>query len=803
MKQKNMNKLTLAFNELSSKDVNLAGGKGASLGEMTQAGIPVPPGFVVLSTTFDEFLKEAGLIQEIDAVLDKVNHKEISSIEIASENIQALIKNATIPSNFTKEIKQQFKNLNTEYVAIRSSATAEDGVENAWAGQLDSFLNTKEENLFEKIQQCWASLFTPRAIFYRFEKGLHNTKISVAVVVQKMVNSEISGIAFSVHPVTEDRNQIIIEAGFGLGESIVSGQITPDSYIVEKEPRQIININVSTQNKGLYRISTGGNEWLEIVEPKASSQVLSELEILELSDLILKIESHYGFPCDIEWAFENNKFYIVQSRPITTLTKNGSEPSIENIANKYKLDSSTWTHKGFHGVLHTFFPANQSVLSMKDFFEDSCSLVLFFVKNDYIDFYWNDNDLTRLREEFLSRLKENPNYLEQLKEQWREKADCFDTIIEKIEKTDLATLSDDALNSFYTEFCNCYINELKYFLALGDAVSMHADKYLIPEFQKILGKEFDTVFPILTSTKYKSFIDDEINDRELIKKEYKKTGYFDKKELEKHAKNYFYIQNNYAKALALTANEFQKLIEDDKEIMAEDHQPEILKKKDSYIKKYNLSLWQKKLLYVIDEFFKLQDDRKRYVLISNYYQFVFLKELSRRTNMSFDLLKYSVFPEFNLILKNKMSISSLEDRKNGCLYVGTPDGYKIYTGVEAENTLSYFYKSEENTSEIKGIVSNKGKVSGRVRIILKIHDMINMEKGDILVASMTRPEMVPVMKLASAIITDEGGITCHAAIVSRELNIPCIIGTKIATKILKDGDFVEVDANNGFVRILK
>ena len=314
-----MNKFILAFNELSSDDVGIAGGKGASLGEMTQANIPVPPGFVILSTTFDQFIKDADLAQEIDAILDKVDHKEIHTVESASEKIQGLIKNATMPENIVGEIKKHFKNLDTEYVAVRSSATAEDGTEHAWAEQLDSFLNTTEKDLLEKVQHCWASLFTPRAIFYRFEKGLHTTLISVAVVVQKMVNSEISGIAFSVHSVTEDRNQLIIEAGFSLGEAIVSGQITPDSYVVEKEPRRIIDINVSNQERGLYRSKNGGNEWLEIREPKASSQVLNEKQILELADIILGIENHYNFPCDIEWAYEDGKFYVVQSRPITTL----------------------------------------------------------------------------------------------------------------------------------------------------------------------------------------------------------------------------------------------------------------------------------------------------------------------------------------------------------------------------------------------------------------------------------------------------------------------------------------------------
>ena len=284
------------FDKINKNDISLAGGKGASLGEMIQAGISVPDGFVILSTAFEKFLEETDLNVEIEAILDSVNHKEIHTVENASEKIKSLILQMEIPKDIIVEIQKFFKKLDVKYVAVRSSATAEDSASAAWAGQLESYLNTVEENLLENIKKCWASLFTPRAIFYRFEKDLHKQKISVAVVVQKMVESEKSGIAFSVHPVTQDQNQLIIEAALGLGEAIVSGQITPDSYVVEKQPRRIIDKNLQTQKS-----------------------VLSDQEILELSELVLKIEKHFDFPCDIEWAYKNQKFYIVQSRPITTL----------------------------------------------------------------------------------------------------------------------------------------------------------------------------------------------------------------------------------------------------------------------------------------------------------------------------------------------------------------------------------------------------------------------------------------------------------------------------------------------------
>lgn len=313
-------KFSKPFSEINKDLAYSTGGKGASLGEMTNAGIPVPDGFVVLSSTFDYFLNETDLAQEIEAILKTVDHKAIHTVEFASEKIRGLIEAQEVPKDIADEVIETFKALKSEFVAVRSSATAEDGAEHAWAGQLDSFLNTTEENLLENMRKCWSSLFTPRAIFYRFEKELHLTDISVAVVVQKMIQSEVSGIAFSVHPITEDQNQLIIEAGYGLGEAIVSGSITPDSYVIEKDTKRIIDKNISDQKKAIIKEGTHNN-WVMIDRDKRGLQKLSDDQIGSLSDIIIKIETHYGFPCDIEWALEKENFYIVQSRPITTLKK--------------------------------------------------------------------------------------------------------------------------------------------------------------------------------------------------------------------------------------------------------------------------------------------------------------------------------------------------------------------------------------------------------------------------------------------------------------------------------------------------
>lgn len=321
------------FKDITKNNVDIAGGKGASLGEMSNAGIPVPPGFVVLANAFDRFIEETKLKEEISARLKEVNPADMNSVDRVSNVLRDVIHDTPMPKDLEEEILKSFDELNAEFVAVRSSATAEDSSIASWAGELETYLNTTREDVLERVRECWSSLFTPRAIFYRHEKGLIDSHVSVAVVIQKMVQSEISGIAFTVHPVTEDRNQMIIEAGFGLGEAIVGGQVTPDSYVISKSDMAIMDIMIGGQNKKLTKKSKARsqepgasdtdddlqNEWVELSKEEGERQKLSGQQIIELAELCQKIENHYGFPCDIEWTFEAGTFYITQSRPITTL----------------------------------------------------------------------------------------------------------------------------------------------------------------------------------------------------------------------------------------------------------------------------------------------------------------------------------------------------------------------------------------------------------------------------------------------------------------------------------------------------
>ena len=320
---KNMT-LIKRFKDITKSDVAIAGGKGASLGEMMRAGIPVPPGFVIVAGAFDRFLEESGLKEDIEARLKEARPDDVNSVEKASMTIRDAIHDRPMPEDLTAEILRAFDTLGAEFVAVRSSATAEDSQIASWAGELETYLNTTRDDVIDNVKMCWSSLFTPRAIFYRHEKNLIDHDVSVAVVIQKMAQSDVSGVAFTVHPVTEDPDQMIIEAAFGLGEAIVSGQVTPDSYIVRKSDMTMLDVRVGQQRRKIERSEDQkikANRWIELSEEAGGRQKLTGRQIIEVAKMCKQIEEHYGFPCDIEWAMEKGKLFVTQSRPITTLSR--------------------------------------------------------------------------------------------------------------------------------------------------------------------------------------------------------------------------------------------------------------------------------------------------------------------------------------------------------------------------------------------------------------------------------------------------------------------------------------------------
>lgn len=471
---------------------------------------------------------------------------------------------------------------------------------------------------------------------------------------------------------------MIIEAGLGLGEAIVSGQITPDSYVVEKEPRQIVDTNIATQTKGLYRAANGGNEWRNIPTEQGKQKILSEAEILELSELVLKIENHYGFPCDIEWAFESGKFYITQSRPITTLQKQDISSGMKD------YDPSNYVRmfagKSFVFILSDIFLNYYNalgVLSVQD-------------KESWMSFLPRKSQEQTLREgkELYTTKEKYDEYNKKFQDYIQSSTTFFQSVLAK----------DEVL-----------VDEVERFFKL---VSEHFSFYSKTEF--------------------------------------------------------FYTDLLDQESMALTVQGFDAL-----KLGGRSHLNKLIFEDTGYVKSL-------------------------------------LKKISNQTGVpESSLSSYSVAEIVELARSGK-KVDESDIAKRSVFFAS---GKVTLFGDESIELVNEFLSTYRDISDtIKGTIANKGKVRGKARVFIpdwndfdKIAaDVEKMEKGEILIAETTSPEIIQACKKAAAIITNQGGMLSHAAIVSREINIPCIIGTdKDVILNIRTGDEVEVDANKGIVRIYK
>ncbi|MDI9617178.1 MAG: phosphoenolpyruvate synthase [Methanothrix sp.] len=320
--------------EVGKEDIPVVGGKGASLGEMINIGIPVPGGFAVTAQAFRQFIERAGIAKELfDSLKVDVNNPE--ELLRAEARAKKIVMDAEVPKDIENAIKERYRELceregEEVFVAVRSSATAEDLPDASFAGQQETYLNVRgADAVFEAVKKCWASLYGARAIFYRVEQGFEHEKVNLSAIVQKMVDSEKSGVMFSSQPSTGEP-LVVIEAAWGLGEAVVSGSVSPDNYVVDRTSKKIVHKMIATKEIMIVRDPVTSKTVTVPVPPeKRDAQVLTESEILDLAKYAEILERHYGIPQDIEWGVQKNKIYILQSRPITTIAKSAAKAAAE------------------------------------------------------------------------------------------------------------------------------------------------------------------------------------------------------------------------------------------------------------------------------------------------------------------------------------------------------------------------------------------------------------------------------------------------------------------------------------------
>jgi pyruvate, water dikinase len=321
--------LVIWFKNIGKDDIPLVGGKCANLGELIgKVGAPVPDGFAVSAYAYKVFLDKTGAKERIEALLSDTDTSDMEMLHNVSEKIRKYIEGLPMPKEIEKDVLKKYKELCKKTgnealpVAVRSSATAEDLPGASFAGQQDTFLNVTETSLLTSIKRCWSSLFTPRAIVYRKEKGFSHDDVLISVAVQQLIFSKASGVMFTIEPVSGDREKVIINAAWGLGEAVVSGQVTPDEYVVEKETFRILEKDVVRKDRQIISDKKGGTKWAAVPRNLQKRSTLTDAEILAVSKYGIQIEDHYGVPQDIEWAVDDRgKIFLLQARPETVFGK--------------------------------------------------------------------------------------------------------------------------------------------------------------------------------------------------------------------------------------------------------------------------------------------------------------------------------------------------------------------------------------------------------------------------------------------------------------------------------------------------
>jgi phosphoenolpyruvate synthase/pyruvate phosphate dikinase len=724
----------------NASDISLVGGKAKSLGDLLRAGFTTQGGFVITTAAFK------GMDNELE-----------------------------------REILEAFDKLKVDYVAIRSSATSEDGKKDAWAGQLDTFLNINRGELIETIQKSWAAINSERAKSYAKAKNIKAGKM--AVIVQPMLQSDIAGIAFSAHPVTQNKNQTVIEAGLGLGEAIVSGEVTPDTFIVDKKSGRILEKHISNQAKKLIQGKSGKSEWQDVLE--GNKQKLSDEKTNELTQTVAELEKFYGFPVDVEWLIKDNTLFIMQSRPITTLAPGKDE----------KLTRLPDAPKGVKYALSVPQSVLFADLSLRGNLKQNFKKIELDYEPKYIAIdaggamSWNyDND-----QDFINALlgsgptKEGISKFTKLMELTAKKLQVIATRIESTTYKNYKEVNNDL--KLYWDAYELHSTSLFTFWNVEYLLS----NMLLYELEKAGWREDikNGMARFFVPYKPNYFI---LERQELAKIAKEFAGNDTpglEAALEKHIQKFGFLLAPFNLGAPPSVESLANRIKQSKSSPLKtraksslDDLPRDLQELGILAQKF--SYWKTNRL----DIFSLADSK-----IHHLY-----KAAAQIIGISLEQL---------FAMTRKEILSSLKDKNASVDEKTRTERQKAYCLVLHMGKIG-FYRPNQNKQEkhglehksIQGVSACAGRVKAKVRVIKIDQDLKKFRKGEVLVTKMTRPEYGTVLDYASAFVTDEGGMLCHAAIISREMNKPCIIGTKNATKILKNGDTVEVDADQGVVNIL-
>ena len=820
--------MILDFTQIHKDDVLTAGGKGANLGEMTTAGIPVPKGFVITADAYREFLKENHIDEFIAHGLKEAQTDEYT-LSAAAAEFRKEITAGHFPAELEKEIRAKYAELGeSKRVAVRSSATAEDLPDASFAGQQETYLNVQGiDDVLIQIRNCYASLWGERAVSYRFNQGYDQSTVAIAVVIQEMVESEKAGVLFTLNPVTHNQDEMQINASYGLGESVVSGRITADSYIVNKSGA-IIKVTIGSKETQIVYADKHTKEEPVSLEKKAA-RALNDTELAGLVKAGLKIEKHYGMPMDIEWAIRNNEIYIVQARAITALKNNDDEERIQAYIKHSKLTKMMKENMAFQFEKMPFayraldFDYMIAINNQKARIFAEGGIIL--NSNPVID----DDGIQMLPDSKMG-VTANIVHIFKIIRMLKDFDYCSDVCkkfiaryeqeLERIKTLDFENMSLAECSTFmehsYELLQQLAYNRFKYALFPSFLMSKKFTK-IIRRVNKNYSA-FDFYWELNNKTAVVtndiSHIADTIKKntaltQAILSGRKFKTLYTDFPELKQLADEF--IKNNGFKSdYNCYCIEAKTFIEDPDRLMNIIHPLLNADDRNSHNepdKKYTRVMQQLEHIYR-NKYPRIEKDIRnfRYFHVvreeSQYLWetlFYYVRQCVKRINILLlqnDDYKHGIANLFHRELMEVLAIGAITDayqekiqRRNAAF----PLAEKVW---EASKLLVFDSKGDV----LKGVSGSPGTAVGKTCLISTPTEFYKMQKGDVLVCRLTDPEWTPLFTLASAVVADTGSALSHAAIVAREFNIPAVLGVGFATAKFKDGDMITVDGNTGEVR---
>ncbi|WP_181899347.1 PEP/pyruvate-binding domain-containing protein [Lachnotalea glycerini] len=807
-----MKQFIIGFEKICKDDVNIAGGKGANLGEMTKAGIPVPEGVVLTAQAYECYMKDNGIDQA----------------SMNADAIRKAILEGEIPSAICEEVTMFYHSLGAgAQVAVRSSATAEDLEDASFAGQQETYLNvSNDKELLDKIKQCYSSLWGDRAVTYRHRQGYDHQKVSLAVVIQRMVKSDCAGVIFTANT-SGNANEILINASYGLGEAVVSGLVTPDEYLCGRSG-EVLRVTIGSKKEQIV-YGMQGTKTVTVPENLRSIQVLTEGEIQTLVKKSMEIEVHYGHPMDIEWAFAEGSLYILQARSITTTSTQHEElgdedfkglPPVKIAKGKMRetlLFNLEKTPMAYYPLDHDFagmvgkqksvlmeeagidmssgeYPVNEDgIIFMPSYtikLTKNIIHILSFIKqlkNHNENSRLGEDALTECRKEFqkiqklpVGNTQEAGYVLEQMKEMigktayYRFRYALFPSAFagiflnRQLKKVDSKFTSFDLLGglSYVTTDLSRELYQMAAMISKDGAIQ-----------ELVLKHDYATV--IAHNTQLKDMFD------VFLKKYGSKSDY----------NCYCFI----AKSWVEDPDRFLMVL---RPILRNGQKAEL--SAEEGMKKY------KDLLNRLKKISGDKNFQKAESLIKAFRSYHVIRESSQYLWETEFLYCRKILTTCAKLLQCEMTElyylfadELFEICKRGTL---TEDDRKTIRRRKEKRPLAEGYWNKQmmdalgnKNGQITGISGSTGQARGPVCIVNGPEEFDKLQPGDILVCAHTDPEWTSLFGIAAGIIVDTGGSLSHAAIVAREYGIPAVLAVGTATKQLKDGERVLVDGTKGQV----